>query len=112
MHPPATGILLSSFYLLLQKQKEKEKANHDAEVEISAIKAGSSFLSPGRGQSQRQDFLCKVAVPGCGSSWVTAGTLAGSSWDPEFWVAHPSPTYILDLGSWRPAMESGDRWEV
>lgn len=46
------------------------------------------------------------------SSWLTAGTLAGSSWDPEFWVAHPSATYILDLSSWRPAVESGDRWEV
>lgn len=61
---------------------------------------------------QEGDGHSEVAVPGCGSSWLTARTLAGSSWDPEFWVAHPSATYILDLGSWRPAVESGDRWEV
>lgn len=61
-----------------------------------------------------------VTAPGLSLLWlcwvaqlmVTAGTLAGSSWGPGVWVACASTMCILDLGSWRPAMERGDRREV
>lgn len=78
-----------SFHLLGQKQEETGNANGDAEVEIHAVKASSSFLPP------RPVTVLGLSVwGGCAglrSSWVTIGRLTRASWDPEFWVAR-SPT--------------------